>query len=296
MLGFLSFLAVLSGIAFVVAALLLLARLIQKKQKKLPAIVSAVSLIAFCALSVWVSEIYVPTEKPAQDSRQGIAESGKPADTEKQVKETESKKNADKPEEEPGTAVPETETKTASAKPGKPSGAAPAKDNADSKPPSTKQPEPKPKDKASEKPPIQKEPEKAGQTEPETDSTETTKDNPLYAAEINTADVMSGSGNNKVGERAWITMPKKTMLSLSEKDFLDYAENVVTKQYGSYNWFSIFMDDGTGIIFYASNYSCFDYGIMENEGRIETLICGASISLDDNSYEFYSAEEYYSAE
>ncbi len=39
-----------------------------------------------------------------------------------------------------------------------------------------------------------------------------------------------------------------------------------------YNWFTIICDDGTGINFVGSNTNVIEYGKLDDEGRINTLI------------------------
>lgn len=64
MLGFLSFLAFCFGIAFVVSVVLLVVRTVRHKPRKPFLILAAVSVVAVIGLSVPISQMYVPAEKP----------------------------------------------------------------------------------------------------------------------------------------------------------------------------------------------------------------------------------------
>lgn len=109
---------------------------------------------------------------------------------------------------------------------------------------------------------------------------------PLYTAEIHTVDVMSGTGENKVGTRSWVKMSKSSMLELSQKEFVDYALNVISKRLKEDNWFSIFMDDGTGINFNTPDI--FDYGVIQDDGSLKKRL-GIGMINEDNSAFKYSA-------
>lgn len=66
MLGVLSFLAFLCGVAFLVSAVLFAVRLVKKKPWKPFAIIAAAAVVGVLALSVPISRLYVPAEKPEQ--------------------------------------------------------------------------------------------------------------------------------------------------------------------------------------------------------------------------------------
>lgn len=65
MLGVLSFLAFLCAAVFLVSLVLLILRLVKKKPWKPLAVIAAVSVVCVLGLSMPISQMYVPAEKPA---------------------------------------------------------------------------------------------------------------------------------------------------------------------------------------------------------------------------------------
>lgn len=134
-------------------------------------------------------------------------------------------------------------------------------------------------------------------TEAATVATESTDDeplpreNPLYAADIKIGDVMSGIGNNKLGEYVWIEMPKVTMLSLSQEEMLSYSKDVISPKYGSFNWFTIAMDDGTGLICHGCFYPTFSYGILDDDGTLLKTLGDVFLTDESIGYEYFPREE-----
>lgn len=100
MIGLLSFLAVICVVAFIAAVVLLMVRSLKRQPRKPFAILAVVSAVAFCGLSVMISNIYVPAEKP-QDA---VSES-KPT----------SAPEAEKPTKSSDTSVDNAVDKTANA-------------------------------------------------------------------------------------------------------------------------------------------------------------------------------------
>lgn len=66
MLGLLSFLAFACGISFVVSVVMLVVRSVKRNPRKPFVILAVVSVAAFLGLSVPISRMYVPPEKPAE--------------------------------------------------------------------------------------------------------------------------------------------------------------------------------------------------------------------------------------
>lgn len=79
MLGFLSFLAFAFFIAFLVSLVLIVVRSVKKQPRKPFVILAAVSVVAVLGLSVPISQMYVPTEKPAAASETADVEQGESA-------------------------------------------------------------------------------------------------------------------------------------------------------------------------------------------------------------------------
>lgn len=64
MIGFLSLLSLVAAVAFVAAVVLLVVRSVKRQPRKPFVILAVVSAVAFLGLCIWVSDIYVPAEKP----------------------------------------------------------------------------------------------------------------------------------------------------------------------------------------------------------------------------------------
>jgi hypothetical protein len=106
-------------------------------------------------------------------------------------------------------------------------------------------------------------------------------DNPLLDLEIGTDYVKSGSGNI-IGTRAYIRIDKEDILSISDGEYYEFAKNIVEDS--NYNWFTIFLNDGTAInfescyIYYASYGKCnYDGTIQEVEGNIQLSFDGKTV-------------------
>lgn len=67
MLGILSFLAFACGISFVVSVVMLVVRSVKRNPRKPFVILAVVSVVAFLGLSVPISQMYVPPEKPSEN-------------------------------------------------------------------------------------------------------------------------------------------------------------------------------------------------------------------------------------
>ena len=94
--------------------------------------------------------------------------------------------------------------------------------------------------------------------------------NLLMACDVIVIDILNGSMDNVIGQRAEVHISKDDLLSITENEFIEFTENVVVPS--GYNWFTIICDDGTGINFVGSNTNVIEYGKLDDEGRINTLI------------------------
>lgn len=273
MVGIFSFLLVASIIALAVAVVRLVLAAAKKKPKKPPAVMAAVSVALLLVSFVGIGLTYHPTpEQIAERERVAAEKAAEKEERERQAAEEAARKEAEeasKRESSTQSAEPApSESEPVSA----PSESAPASPSTDtsavpSVPAESENPEQPP---APEEPPV--------------------AENPLYAAEVKTGDVMSGIGNNKIGEYAWIEMSKDAMLALSQEEMVSYAKDVISARKGSYNWFTIVMDDGTGLVFHNCFYPVFSYGVLDADGSLsETL--GSGLLLDESvGYEYSPAE------
>ena len=86
MIGILSFLSLVAAVAFVAAVVLLVVRSVKRQPRKPFVILAVVSAVAFLGLCVWVSDIYVPAEKPqdtvAEAEPPSVPEPENPTETE----------------------------------------------------------------------------------------------------------------------------------------------------------------------------------------------------------------------
>lgn len=108
-------------------------------------------------------------------------------------------------------------------------------------------------------------------------------DSRLYNASIITADVLNGSGNEVIGQRAYIIFPKSALSEITADAFTQFVNSNVKDN--GYNWFSIICDDGTGINFAGNTYSFATYGIMDNNGCIAKPIGYITITENGCTYE-----------
>ena len=98
----------------------------------------------------------------------------------------------------------------------------------------------------------------------------TDNDNPLMNCDVIVIDILNGSMDNVIGQRAEVHISKDDLLSITENEFIEFTENVVVPS--GYNWFTIICDDGTGIVFVGSDTYDISYGTLDSEGRINSLI------------------------
>ena len=106
--------------------------------------------------------------------------------------------------------------------------------------------------------------------------------NPLIAAELQVADVNSGSGK-KIGEYAYINVDLETMDTVT-MDQYDQFCNEVVKDSG-YNWITIDFGDGSGLCFQGGNQTAATYGTLDGEKCI-TEQKGNVMKTGDGIYEY----------
>lgn len=114
----------------------------------------------------------------------------------------------------------------------------------------------------------------------------TTSPNPLTEAELNVIDVMNGTGDKKIGERAEIEISKETLKTVTQEQYAEFCQNVVKDS--GYNAVTIRCDDGTGIVFAGSMSALSEYGEINDDGEISSQI-GMITVQDDGTYLY---EEY----
>lgn len=108
----------------------------------------------------------------------------------------------------------------------------------------------------------------------------------ILMGELQTEELMNGSGDEEIGERAYIEITKKQLKSLTEEEYAEFAENVVKDS--GYNWVSIICDDGTGITFVGSMSIIAEYGeIDESDGKISEAIGNITYSESGYTYSKY---------
>ena len=107
--------------------------------------------------------------------------------------------------------------------------------------------------------------------------------NPLTQAKVKTAEVMNGSGTEKIGERAYIEISKEDLQNVTQEDFKEFADTVVKDS--GYNYFTVICDDGTGVFFGGSGIIIVSYGKLNDEGMLEETV--GDILLQDNGEYIY---------
>lgn len=113
----------------------------------------------------------------------------------------------------------------------------------------------------------------------------------LLDCDVKTADVHSGSGD-VIGQRAFISVLKSQLLTLTAENFKEYAETVVlSDKYKDFNYFTIKCDDGTGIHFSGGSAVIVLYGVIDNDNEDMLSETIGYITLnDDGSYTYEQAD------
>lgn len=107
-------------------------------------------------------------------------------------------------------------------------------------------------------------------------------DNLLMNASISTAPVMNGAGTAKIGERATAWFDAAGLANISEAQFAEFVAARVEGQ--SYSWFTLDLNDGTGIVFNGCGTIVADYGYLDDVGRVEESL--GTVTLEESGYTY----------
>lgn len=254
MVGVFSFLLLASMLAFAVAAVLLVLRAVKKKPKKPAVIAIAASVLVFAVSSAGINATYHPSpEQIAERDRQKTEEAAR-----REAEETVQQE----PQESDVQSVPAA--------------------------PSDMEPEPPSESEGSEQPSA---PDEAAPVEdPILGSYDSLTEKILYTAEIVECPVMNGTKTERIGSYARIIMAKDDMKSLTSEQMFSFTQNVICSLQGEYNWFTIKMNDGTGMVFPGCILS-FDYGVLAEDGTLEQHLGSGFANSDANAFDYYTVEE-----
>lgn len=125
-------------------------------------------------------------------------------------------------------------------------------------------------------------PEPTSAPEPVPTETPGRSDNLLMNASISTAPVMNGSGTAKIGERATAWFDAAGLANISEAQFSEFVAARVEGQ--SYSWFTLDLNDGTGIVFNDCGTIVADYGYLDDVGRVEESL--GTVTLEESGYTY----------
>lgn len=115
---------------------------------------------------------------------------------------------------------------------------------------------------------------------------ETASSNVLMNAKLKTEDVKSGTGD-VIGKRAYIEIKKDQLTALTMDEFKEFANSVVKDS--GYNYVTIIADDASkGIFFPGSMVEIAQYGIVDVNGTLKTVI--GYIQLQDDGNYVYTAK------
>ena len=104
--------------------------------------------------------------------------------------------------------------------------------------------------------------------------------NPLMSCDVTIIDILNGSMDNVIGQRAEVHISKNDLKNITESEFVEFVENVVVSS--DYDWFTIVCEDSTGICFIGSKTSVVEYGTLDQEGRINTVLQDISYDALNN--------------
>lgn len=107
-------------------------------------------------------------------------------------------------------------------------------------------------------------------------------DNLLMNASISTAPVMNGAGTAKIGERATAWFDAAGLANISEAQFSEFVAARVECQ--PYSWFTLDLNDGTGIVFNGCGTIVADYGYLDDVGRVEESL--GTVTLEESGYTY----------
>ena len=127
-----------------------------------------------------------------------------------------------------------------------------------------------------------------GQTEQQTPTEPAAQPtgNILLDAEVQVADVMTGDGSEKIGEYAYITITKDQAQALTEDEFIAFLNERVNGC--GYNWFTVVLDDGTGVAYSGGSTLAGTYGQLAADKTVEKEL--GYITFDGEKVTYEKAE------
>lgn len=116
-----------------------------------------------------------------------------------------------------------------------------------------------------------------------------TGSNPLMGLDVVKVPVMNGIGTEQIGERAYVVAERSVLESeVTPEQFIEFVEKVVGD--GNYNWFTIDLNDGTGMQFTGT--ALIDYGYLDDEDCVAESIAIYAVGqdghyrlMDDSSFD-----------
>lgn len=93
---------------------------------------------------------------------------------------------------------------------------------------------------------------------------------------------MNGAGTAKIGERATAWFDAAGLANISEAQFSEFVAARVEGQ--SYSWFTLDLNDGTGIVFNGCGTIVADYGYLDDVGRVEKSL--GTVTLEESGYTY----------
>lgn len=131
---------------------------------------------------------------------------------------------------------------------------------------------------------------KEDEEQPEADTVDSTEktisDNPLMNAEVEVNDVLNGTGNTKIGERASVMISSAELETLTPEQLYEFATGVVDGS--GYNWFTVRTDGEVGLQFNGSNIQLVSQGVLDELGRVVEE--QGTWKIADGSYELIPVE------
>lgn len=106
-------------------------------------------------------------------------------------------------------------------------------------------------------------------------------DNPLMALKVKTTKIPKIDKN-----RGYIEISKDDFSNVTNEDYLEFCESVVSKNKGNYNYFTIDFGDGTGICYSGCYIYDATYGTLDDTGAVEEKL--GSIQIDIENHEISS--------
>jgi len=123
------------------------------------------------------------------------------------------------------------------------------------------------------------------ETEPSLSSTAnitlSSSDNPLHDTMYFYQDVMNGSQTEVIGQRGFTYMYKPIIMDMSDEQFAEFAKEVGSL---GLKWFTIDFSDGTGIVCSGIMHTIWEYGTIDDLGRIDELHGTAYLQSGHYSY------------